>query len=419
MIKWAFIILLLLVTNSCDKVTPRVKSCSIEGQNEFVYNLMQDRYLWNTTLPTLDYKNYSSPEKLLNDLKNSKDKWSFIIDTKTLNQYFNEGKYIGIGIKFTKKDNDIYISMVYRNSPANNAGITRGMKLISINSKLVSNMTSQEIHDAFGENKIGVKVDLELESGNQINNYTLYKKEIQANSVITSKIIQNGNDKIGYIVFDKFVEFSNSELDNAFANFKNNGVNKLIIDLRYNGGGLLSVAQHLASLIHPDNGTFVNLQFNANNSYKNSSYNYQNLNNSLQQVSSIYFITTNATCSASEAVINGLKPYINDITIIGKKTCGKPVGMVGADFCGKSILPIEFKLTNLNGYGNYFGGITPTCYANDDLTHNFGDTNETMLKATINYINNNTCNTQSNRLMRVVTNKQLKLYGMHKITGAF
>ena len=157
MIKWAFIILLLLVTNSCDKVTPKVKSCSVEGQNEFVYNLMQDRYLWNTTLPELDYKSYSSPEKLLNDLKNSKDKWSFIIDTKALNQYFNEGKYIGLGIKFTKKDNDIYISMVYHNSPANNAGITRGMKLISINNKLISNMTSQEIHDAFGENKIGVK----------------------------------------------------------------------------------------------------------------------------------------------------------------------------------------------------------------------------------------------------------------------
>ena len=420
MIKWIVLIALILFTNSCDKVTKKYKACSIKDQNEFVYRYMQKNYLWNSTMPELDYLSYNSPEELLEDLKDPKDHWSFIIDTKALNSYFNEGKYIGLGIKFSDENGDIYISLVYQNSPAFNAGIKRGMKLISINGKLVKDMNSQEIHEAFGKNEVGVAVNLELEYNNQINEYNLTKAEIDAKSVITTKIINDGNNKIGYIVFDKFVGFSNDELDRAFKEFKSANINKLIVDLRYNEGGLVDVAQHLASLIHPSNDIFVKMKFNQQNSIKNSQLYFTRLNNSLENLDGIYFITTKYTCSASEAVINGLKPYVDNIFMIGQKSCGKPVGMIGDNFCGKSILPIEFKITNANDEGDYFGGMTPNCYASDDIKHSFGDRDESMLRATLDLIDYNVCESSSNKQARRVSNKsRLQLFGIHKITGAY
>ncbi len=422
------IFIFLFLVNSCKLTTIKQKyntsniqtgSCSIKEQNQYVYNYMKDRYYWYKYLPNIDPSSYSSPYALLDDLRYELDKWSFIINKEVLDNYFNNGSYIGYGFKLQFFNDKLYISEVFPNSPANRANLTRGTQILQINGQDVSSMTQAQINDAFGEDKIGVTTTLYVNQNNQGRSLTLSKEEIFAPSVVKKVILHENNETIGYLLFDKFVQPSNNELDSAFAYFKEHNITKLIVDLRYNSGGLLSVAQHLSSLIigkeYKDLPAF-SLYFNDKHNNLNSTYYFLDLRNALH-ISEVYFLVTHQTCSASEAVINALNPYI-DVRTFGSKTCGKPVGMVGATFCNKYLMPIEFKIVNSANRGDYFGGMNPTCQANDDITHDFGDKNETMLSSALYYLKHKICPSQANGKM-YAPKKELKLYGAKAIIGAF
>ena len=415
--KWLILSISIIFIISCDK---NISLCDATSQKRFVYNDMKENYLWNNQMPQVDIDDYSSAEELLEALKVTQDRWSFIANKKDIENYFNNGKYIGIGVKFTKSSGNLYVSLVFNNSPAYNAGLKRGAKILKINGVNVATASDKELNDALGADKVGTNVTIEALQDGSIQTFNMQKDEIFANSVIKKSIINSGNKKIGYLVFDKFVQFSGNELYNAFKYFRDENIDKLIVDLRYNGGGLLSIARYLASLIAGyQNGYFAKLIYNDNNQNYNQQLGFISPVNALN-LSEVYFITTSHSCSASEAVINGLKPYIN-VKIFGHNSCGKPVGMIPKTFCDKELFAINFKIVNSEDFGDYFNGIDVDCQANDDLTHDFGDTNESMLKSVLYYINNNSCmQTQNNRLYRVTKRKSvLKLYGMHKLTNAF
>ncbi len=395
--------------------------CSIKEQNQYVYNFMKERYLWYKTLPELDPNEYESPYALLNKLRYKLDRWSFIIDKKVLENYFNNGGYVGYGFKLALKENRLYVTEVYPNSPADKAKIKRGDEILKINNKDVASMSVKELNEALGANKKGVQADFLIQRQKQTRSVTLQKKEIYAPSVMKAVVLEQNNEKIGYMVFDKFIKPSHDELDETFNFFKNKAITKLIVDLRYNSGGMLSVAQHLASLIIGNdfaNEKAFTLTFNDKRTKLNGSYYFKALPNALG-LQSVYFLTTKTSCSASEAVINALKPYM-DVKIFGSKTCGKPVGMVGGTFCNKYIMPIEFKIVNSQGEGDYFNGLTPTCQAEDDITHDFGDSNETLLHTALYYIANQSCPPQANKkIFSQTKEKDLFLDGVQALIGAF
>jgi len=406
--KWVYFIATSLLLIGCGGGSS-TSSCSIEEQNSFVYNYMQKNYLWYEQIPTVDYKSYNSPEALLEDLKAPLDKWSFIIDKKSLDDYFSGGEYIGYGFQKIKKDNKLYIALVFPNSPAQEAGLKRGMQILKINGKSVDSMSDEELNSALGEDKVGVEATLEVSDNGVIKNITMSKSVVKISSVIAKKILSIDGKRYGYLMFNSFIEPSFNELDSAFKYFKDENVDSLIIDLRYNGGGLLSVANHLANLMVGNiysGSEFVELHFNDKNSNLNRKYTLQSSSYSLG-IDEVYFITTSYSCSASEAVINGLKPYINTY-IIGQRSCGKPVGMVGGEFCSKYIMPIEFKILNSADEGDYFDGIATNCTADDDITKDFGDLEEGMLKEVKYFIENSRCSLGSNRALRVIKSPTLK-----------
>ena len=426
MIKSVVLLLIIFILNSCGGGSGP-ENCSIEEQNRYVNSFMQNRYLWYDKLPDLDYTKYSSPEELLADLKYKKDHWSFIIDKDILDKYYSGAGYIGYGFKFVIDNNRALIEHVYDNSPAQKAGMQRGDEILEVNGIELSGKSAEDISKLFGEKKIGVSSTMKLKKVNgDTKEISMKKADITSPSVQKAKIIDNGGLKLGYLLFDRFIEPSNSELDKAFKKFKDNNIDTLIIDLRYNGGGLLDTAKHMASLIRKEESgkLFSKLKFNDMHSSENQSYYFRRESNSLSGINSVYFLTTKSTCSASEAVINGLKPYISNIKIIGSSTCGKPVGMVGGAFCNKYIMPIEFKIVNSNGAGEYYldSGISPTCKVKDDLMHDLGDTNEAMLNKAIYYINNGSCNSTNERRYRknVSSNDEKNnLQGVDSIINAF
>jgi hypothetical protein len=218
--------------------------------------------------------------------------------------------------------------------------------------------------------------------------------------VIVYDTLHYSNNKVtGHLVFDSFIQPSTDELATAFAYFKSVGVNDLILDLRYNTGGYLYVAQALASYIAGNSlagkqDYFATLTYNSKHQDQNTSYIFQSTQSPLD-LTRLVVISSRLTASASEAVMNGLKPFL-DVVSVGDTTYGKPVGMNGWSVGEKYFYwPITFKMVNAANVGDYFAGLPPLKVVSDDITHDFSDRNELCLKAAINYLETGIANAKS------------------------
>ncbi len=359
-----------------------LSDCSQAGQNKTLYDIMKDAYLWYTEVPDLDPAAYTDIEALLEDLKYKKyDRWSYITTQSNYDNYFNSGAYIGFGFSLGFSDARAYLRVVFEGSPAYRAGLRRGMEILEINGKTISKIDRDKLWDSiYGSRTVGVEGVFKVRANGEIRQVTIKKEEVTSYSVLYDNIWDVGSERVGYFVFNKFIEPSKAELETRFARFERAGVTQLILDLRYNGGGRVHIAQYLASLIagaQHSGKILASLKYNDHYTKWNENYKLNTEEHALG-LSTLYVITTGASCSASELVINGLKPFL-DVKVIGESTCGKPVGMRGYSFCDKHLAPIQFKVLNAEEKGDYYEGLAVDCPAADDLTHPFGDTDEAML----------------------------------------
>ncbi|NND64916.1 MAG: peptidase, partial [Gammaproteobacteria bacterium] len=182
------------------------------------------------------------------------------------------------------------------------------------------------------------------------------------------------------------------ELDTAFAGLIDAEINELILDLRYNGGGLVDVATFLASLLVGPNEAgevFARLEFHTSQSALDEDLTFFSEFNALD-LDRLFVLTTGGTASASEMIISGLEPYIEVITM-GETTFGKPVGQIGIPFCGKVLFPVAFEVSNAVDFGGYYDGLAPHCELEDDLGHALGDTNEGLLAEALQFMDSGLC----------------------------
>ncbi len=372
--------------------------CSVENQNQFVVDVMTEFYLWNADLPAgIDVTAYEAPEDLVKDLRVGNDRWTRVSDKAKSDALFMDGKFVGLGYKTQRgTDNEIRLSFVSDNSPASMAGFERGDVI-----RGVGGYTAAELDEAgtwsevYGPNEPGVSVDIEVErlATGEVETVTLTKEWIDIVSLPVTEVLDGPNGSpVGYFVMDKFVETTKAELDAAFAMFKEAGASQIIIDLRYNGGGLISVAERLVDLaVGADHAGSMAFGFNYNSNYasENSSTPIAELGNSIG-ADEIIVLTSSRTLSASELVINALFPYA-EVTLVGSDTGGKPVGSKGFEFCEKKLYPITFRLVNAAGNTDYFEGLPADCFAKDDLLHQLGDPDEAMLAAGLAYLDGGAC----------------------------
>jgi carboxyl-terminal processing protease len=374
------------------------ETCDVPAQNAFVVEVMSDFYLWNADLPTdIDQAAYDSPEALVDDLRQGVDRWTRIRDKATSDALFMEGKFIGLGYKTLRgPENEVRLSFINDNSPASAAGLLRGDKIVSVNGITVEQLDEDgSWNDVYGENEPGVDVTVEIEHypSGELETVTLTKAWIDVVSVPVAKVLDGADGApVGYYIMDKFVETTKSELEAAYSMFKDSGVNTVIIDMRYNGGGLISVAERQVNLTvgaDHDGDVAYTFQYNANYSDENKSTKINKLGNSIGS-DRIIVLTSSRTLSASELVINALFPYA-EVTLIGSATGGKPVGSKSFEFCEKLLFPITFRLVNASGNTDYFEGLEADCWAEDDLFHQIGDPEEGMLAAALAYAIDGTC----------------------------
>jgi carboxyl-terminal processing protease len=400
--KILFIVIILLsFFASCkkDTVAPSVTLTPAMARDS-LYDIMNSWYYWNDLMPVVNKNDYSDPSSLMDAmLYKPLDRWSFVTDYDEFIAQM-QGSFVGHGFRIGVDDEDkARIMLIYYGSHLYTNGVRRGWIVKKINgtdpAPYIKNHT---LTDLIGQGQEGITNTFLFGKPDGTEETIIStKRSFTQNSVILYDTLHLSTGVTGHLVFESFIAPSEYELTDAFAYFNATGVKDLILDLRYNSGGYLYIAGELASFIAGNShqgSTLFKLSYNADHLDNNGIYPLVTTPYPLS-LSRIVVITSEETASASECVMNGLKPYM-DVISIGDTTDGKPVGMNGGDIGKKYfVAPITFKLVNKNDEGDYFDGIAPISLVSDDITHDFNDREELCLNAAINYLENGSAKTKS------------------------
>ncbi len=340
------------------------------------------------------------------------DRYSF---AETQTEWDNTVTGSNTGFGFSRdfiSDNDLRVSSVYEQSPIGKAGVKRGWQIIKVNDIAGNSANAEAIFEALSKNNSATFEFKKPDGTTQM--LSLTKAAYKANFLVHKSVIETGGKKIGYFVLSSFLgeqagDETRQQLQAILNDFKAQGVSEMVVDLRYNGGGYTNLAQAISDLLAPASAKGKKMftytynsfltqafeQLNTDNNPNNDnqlSYNFAS-SASVLNLSKIVFITTDATASASELLINNLKPYM-DVKLVGNTTSGKPVGfpsiLIEMSQTDPNqnyyVFPIAFQLLNANGQGDYFAGIPVDKVQVDDISHDFGDPQEACLREAVSYL---------------------------------
>ncbi|SHI51077.1 C-terminal processing protease CtpA/Prc, contains a PDZ domain [Mesonia phycicola] len=422
--KLAYLLILVIATSSLtscfsdqdDEIQP---ASTLEIQ-DFVWRGLNIFYLYKEDISALDETNYASqaeldnfldnyanPEDLFDALMSSQDRFSFIVSDYTVLEDALAGTSKSNGMEYglvqLQSTGEVfgYVRYVLPNTDAEDKGVERGMIFNRIDGTAITTenyssllaSTTYTIGLASFENSTLTELDETI---------SLTKSEYTEDPVYIAKTIELADKNVGYLMYNAFNNNFDNTLNNAFANFKGEGITDLVIDLRYNGGGSIETSNDLASMVtgqfngelfttqvYNENFDDVERLFN-NEVSTGATINSLNLNK-------VYILTTGSTASASELIISSLLPYI-EVVQIGTTTTGKFQGSVtlydSADFSRSdasinhkyAMQPLILKTVNANGYTDYVDGITPSIIVEEDYANLgvLGDVNEPLLAAALN-----------------------------------
>lgn len=404
-------IIALVLFSSCKKEDPPPvddnTGLTDAMARDSLYYLMNQWYYWYDLMPSVTKENYSDPYKLMEAMRYKPvDRWSFVAD---YNEFIAEmqGTFVGHGFRIgVDNQSNARIAMIYEKSPLYAQGVRRGWIVEKINdveiAPILISGDGAAYSNVIGSGTAGItnKFLFKRPDNTEVT-ISSTKASFTINSVLLYDTLHLSSGITGHLVFESFIQPSEQELATAFAFFKANNVKDLILDLRYNSGGYLYVAQDLASYIAGNsaansNTVFALLQYNKKNQSQNASYKFTTTASPLS-LTRLVVISSRLTASASEAVMNGLKPLM-PVVSVGDTTNGKPTGMNGWDVGKKYFFwPVTFKIVNKNNEGDYFDGIIPAKVVSDDITHDFNDRNEHCLREAINYLETGSVSTKSLR----------------------
>ena len=383
-----------------DGAVPEADSCSAQGQVDFMFDLMNDIYFWIDDVPTVQNQGFNTPEEVLDAfLLLPLDRFSGIRDRETNTAFFSNSQFIGFGFGVTVTDDDaLRLTQVFGDGSAAAAGLARGDTITAIDGRSVSDiLAANELGTAFGPAEEGITATIDyVDAMGSALQVQLTKGLVTIETVTRVTTFDLDGRPVGYLSFRNFVEPAFDALADAFEQLAAANVESLVLDLRYNGGGLVDVAEDLASLIGGQatvGQTFAERVHNDNNAFRNFAALFTAEPNALS-LTDVVVITTPATASASELVINALKPFV-PTTIVGTNSFGKPVGAYQFEFCDKVAVPTAFASVNADGDGDFFDGFTPDCPADDDLDNPLGDPNEASLAEALFVIQNGACSVTS------------------------
>ncbi|HEY6508999.1 MAG TPA: S41 family peptidase, partial [Vicinamibacterales bacterium] len=386
-------------------------SCTPTGKNLFVRDVMTDLYLWYTEIPALDPSRFPSPEAYLDAIRYRPldSSYSYIADRASTEAFFASSQYAGFGFSSALDAAlALRVVQVYPASPADEAGLLRGDRIVEINGRSVDELLATDaLGAAYGPPEAGVPGELVVRRGEDTLRASMVKRPVIIPTVSHTTVFDVGGQRVGYVFFRNFVEPSFGALAEAFEVLRSGGARELVLDLRYNGGGLVNVAQFLGGLIggaRTEGQVFAEYFHNDRNAFRNQILRFDTQPAALP-LERLVVITTQASASASELVINALRPFI-PVVIVGDRTYGKPVGQYAIPFCDKILAPVSFQLRNANGEGDFFDGLPPTCPAPDDFDAQLGDPTEGSLREALTVIATGACSSPPSTTARTQRQRQ-------------
>lgn len=412
-------------------------------ENNWLRSWSDHTYLWYAEIADTDPDCCDTPTYfgLMRTMETTpsgadKDRFHFSMDTEEWNELSQSGVSAGYGARFAvlapRPPRDIRVAYTQPNSPATHpdAAFLRGTKILAIDGVDAVHAPSRAEVDVLNAGLFpsGLGEDHEftvLDPGSSVQRtVTLRSASITSDPVQHVRVIDTDTGPVGYFLFLDHIATAEKRLADSIAKLAEDEIEDLVLDIRYNGGGYTVIANQLAYMIAGASAAqghvFSELRFNNKHTTFNpvtgavlrpTLFRTTGAGLSVSQgeplptldLNRVFVLTGPGTCSASEAIINGLRGIDVEVILIGETTCGKPHGFYPTDNCGTTYFTVQFELVNGRGFGDYAGGFTPNnapspdgvavdgCAVDDDFNHAFGDTQEARLNAALAYRSDTSC----------------------------
>jgi carboxyl-terminal processing protease len=393
------------VQNPPQDPPPLGEACALPAQQEVVRNYMGENYFWYDRLGTPDAAAATISAYFDSLLYKPTDRFSFSEPTSAYEARATIGVRTGYGYTLTWQDalkTVLRVRNVEPQGPAALAGLKRGDRVLSIDGLTLSQVDAGLVPsvDVAGVPRRFVVSDAQgVERTIDMTSAAFPLTLVTAARTFTVHRDGGAAAQVGYLAYQSFAAFGDDALGAAIQSFADAGIEELVLDLRYNGGGSVNVSRELASMIGGSRtawNLYAYLRFNPQQSARNQSLLFVPPGAptlpgpALEGVKRLVVITSGSTASASELIVNGLKPFM-PVVLVGATTFGKPYGSVVRHHCGTTYSAIHFTTLNSQGEADYQQGMAPDCTVPDDLDHALGDPQEARLAAALHVVRTGQC----------------------------
>jgi carboxyl-terminal processing protease len=406
-------------------------------ENFWLRSYSNDTYLWYSEIADVDPGSVNKTADYFDLMKTTalspsgkkKDQFHFTYDTEVWKQLSQSGISAGYGARFSlissSPPRSIIVAYNEPNSAADNNNLTRGASIISVDGAAVEDGDAAVLNAGLFPDDVGESHEFVVKDAGATETRTI----TLVSALVTSAPVQNvatmmvNGATVGYLTFNEHIAPAELQLIDAVNQFNTVGIDDLVLDLRYNGGGYLDIAAELGYMIAGPNSAgqvFNEITFNDKypsfdpvtgealtpTIFPNKALGFSAETGAILpslNLSRVFILSSNGTASASEALINGLRGIGVEVILIGDTTRGKPYGFYAADNCSTTYFTVQFKGANAIGFGDFSDGFAPVlsadlsganvtgCVVGDDLSHSLGDSEENQLAAALAFIETGSC----------------------------
>lgn len=395
--------------------------CAPEAQRASLTAWMDEKYLWNTERPPADLGALDMRDFFESMLFKPLDRYSFTQTTASFEQTFSLGTRTGYGYSMAPDGaGGLRIRFVEPQSPVARLGMKRGDRIVSIDGFAPSEIVAGALPLVTTEGVLRTFVIVDASGARRT--IEVHSRQFSLQPLAEWKILDATRDgqpvKVGYLLYNQFVSYNSTLLGFVVARMAQAGVSEVVVDLRYNGGGMVTTSRDLASMISGSTtagAVFTRLKFNEHNRASDVDVRFmtaaQRYAQPLEGLQRVFVITSAGTASASELLINGLRPFMRTV-LIGETTYGKPFGFLPRSECGTTYNAVNFQAVNARGEADFAAGMPADCAVADDLDHQLGDTQERRLKEALAYIATGRCSAQAPQGAALATKRaRPRVYG--------
>lgn len=367
-----------------DTGTAPPDGCSVAEQKTWLRDYMADWYFWARLAPRPAPEAFPDLDGYFQallytggDLAFPADRWSRSESSVSFDRFYGEGRTLGYGVSVAglevlgEPTRPLFVRHVEALSPAAAQGIQRGDEVLAINGRAVAELIAANDFAALNAALEGESLALQLRREGSVRTVTLAAAVFTLTPVSAPTVIAAASGRrIGYVAVKDMIAQGLPAVESAFAQLRAEGVNEVLLDLRYNGGGLVSTGAAIASHVAGARGEgkrYARLVYNDQRSASNQAFAFTQPAAALG-LPRAYVLTGRRTCSASEQVINGLRGAGVQVVTVGEASCGKPVGSLPTKACDRTYSVINFESVNEAGEGRYFDGFAPVCAVAEDFT---------------------------------------------------